>query len=83
MAFVGYGSDNRLQVMESRFEVSLLELDSTWEWIELVGDRGAALAVCSRLEASEKPPATALCDYVVNNPLSVLAWRSRDLAELL
>ena len=83
MAYVGYGSDNRLQVMESRFEVSLLELESTWEWIELVGDRGNALAVCSRLEASGNPPATALCEYVINNPLSVLGWRSRDLAELL
>ena len=73
----------RLQVMESQFEVSLLELDSTWEWIELTGDRGNALAVCSRMEASGKPPSTALCEYVCANPLSVLAWRSRDLAELL
>jgi len=83
MAYVAYGTDMRLQVMESRFEVDLLELESSWEWIELSGDRGQALAVCSRLEASGKPPQTALCDYVINNSLNVLAWRSSELAGIL
>jgi hypothetical protein len=83
MAFIAYGSDNRLQVLESRFEIELLELETTWEWIELEGDRGTALAVCSRMEASGKPPSTCLCDYVINNSLSVLAWRSSELAGIL
>jgi len=83
MAFVAYGYEMRLLVLESRFEIDLLEFDPVWEWIELSGDRGQALAVCSRLEASGKPPSTALCEYVVKNPMSVLAWRSSELAGIL
>ena len=83
MAFVAYGQDQRLHVLESRFEIELLELESTWEWIEITGGRGAAIAACARMEASGKPPSTCLCDYVINNSLQVLAWRSSELAEIL
>jgi hypothetical protein len=83
MAFVAYGYEMRLLVLESRFEIDLLEFDPVWEWIELSGDRGTALAVCSRLEASGKSPQTALCEYVINNPTGVLAWRSSELAGIL